>query len=194
MNNTHNQKPLFRRNRLQNLNAPRPIDFSKPPVRVPLHRRPPITWSTATLSQLEGLKIRRKLRPVNRMVSVMVAMLLQLIWTGTTSILPTDWDLYDNLLILEEWCKLQPHLFQAFQPEVLLALSWVMEFRLSFCHKWLGKTNKYFHEYLSAVIILSGPRMANDPLTESQARDALNAISPGLLPLETLPAFPYFRL
>ena len=192
--NNYNQKPVFRRNRLQNLNAPRPIDFSKPPARVTLHRRPPITWSTATLSQLEGLKIRRKLRPVNRMVSVMVAMLLQLIWTGSMSILPADWDLYDNLLILEEWCKKQSLLFPASQHDVLLALSWVMEFRLAFCHKWLGKTNKYFHEYLSAVIILSGPRMANDPATESKAREALNDICPGLIPLETLPAFPYQRL
>ena len=166
--------------------GPRPFDFSQPAERRPLHRRSPITRSRATPFQLYALEVRRVLIPVNRMVSIMLALFIQLVKNDKLHVI--NYDASGNLTTIGEWINLQPNLFRAQQDDVKLAISWVTDFRDSFCHKWLGKTVKYFHEHLSAVIVLAGPTMINDPATSKTAEEALRMLNPYLSPLETLPS------
>lgn len=103
----------------------------------------------------------------------------------TMPTLPHLYNSYADLRIILGYLEKEPRLFQAPQAEAMLALGWTMLARDTNAHMWLRRALKWRHEYLSAVYILAGPAMVNDPDTTKLAKDTLATM--GLLPLKKLP-------
>ena len=142
---------------------------------------------TPNQTEADGLMNRYILRPANRLLAIMVALFIQMINKAPTT--PVKFDHYGDILTVQNWLIQQPLLFLAPTKEARDALAWAMDFRLSIAHHWTSRMLIHRQHHLSAVILLAGDTMLNDPVTKQFVTNLMiNRLA--LTPLITLPSVP----
>ena len=184
--------------RLQQGTGPRPFHHAasvqpgsaQPPSKSSRRRTTPfLTKQSVSAFQRAALEFRLLLRPVNGLVAKMVAIFVQLVMFGNTT-LPSQLNHDKDLKTVQIWNAEQPSLFLISQDVARVVLEWARNLRLAISHKWLGKIEYFYHEQLSAVILLAGPDMMNAPAVVCEAQNTLRKISPFLSPIKILTTLP----
>ncbi len=140
---------------------------------------------TQTLSEVTGFSKRTIGRRLELQTAIMMNHFVELIMKAPSDSI--NFDLQQSVGTVEFWIDVLnlDGLFLADKTRALNILMWVKRFRLSINHKWIRRVVKYEHVYYSAVLLLAGPEMVNDPLTAAMAVATLNKLN--LTPLLTLP-------
>lgn len=135
----------------------------------------------------DGINNRNMLCTVNEFLAIMLALFIQMKTGSPTT--PVTFNHYDDILKIQDWLTKQPLLFRASQKDAADALNWAMDLRLSISHNWTNRMMIHRQHHLSAVVLLAGDAMINDPFTKKFATDLLvNQL--GLIPLTSLPSVP----